>query len=354
MSKKIAVGMSGGVDSCVAAYLLKKEGWDVVGFTLKFYPNENQNRCCDLDSLYQAQRLCHKLKVPHYLLDVGSLFKKKIVNYFIESYLKGFTPNPCVYCNRLVKFGIFLEKIKSFGIDNLATGHYVNLIKEGDINYLKANKDIKKSQEYFLALIKPAALKHLMFPLADYNKTQVKEIAKKERIMFKERKESQDVCFVKDKNYSKFIEENAADCYKYSGEIKYINGKVLGEHKGIYKYTYGQRGGLGIGWKSPLYVLSIDSDSNTIMVGEKDSLFRDEFYVNELNWFLPPRKYNNIKVRIRYNSPLIGCGLQFMGNRLAVTLDQRTDKITPGQIAAFYHEDILLGGGVIEKEREKG
>ena len=348
MNNKIAVGMSGGVDSCVAAYLLKKKGWDVVGFTLKFYSYEN--RCCDLDSLSQAQRLCHKLKIPHYVLDVRDMFKEKIINYFIESYLKGFTPNPCVYCNCYVKFGIFLEKIKSFGIDKLATGHYVSLIKDGDLNYFKVNKDKIKSQEYFLTLIKPEVLKYLIFPLSDYNKTQVKEIAKNERIMFMVRKESQDVCFVKDKSYPKFIEENVPDYSKYFGEIKYIDGNVLGKHKGIYNYTYGQRGGLGVSWKTPLYVTNIDSETNSIIVGEKDSLLRNKFYVNGLNWFLPPEKYKNIKVRIRYNSFLIGCGLQFMGDRVLVTLDEKTDKLSPGQIAAFYYKDILLGGGVIEKE----
>ncbi|MBU2473347.1 MAG: 7-cyano-7-deazaguanine synthase, partial [Candidatus Omnitrophica bacterium] len=200
MSKKrIAVGLSGGVDSSVAAYLLKKKGWEVVGFTLKFHPQEN--RCCDSESLEQAERLCHRLKIPHYLLDASGMFQKKIIDYFIESYLNGQTPNPCAFCNRFIKFGVFLDKIKSLGIDYLATGHYARLGRKGKDYFFRKAKDGNKSQEYFLALVKPEILKSLVFPLGGYTKPQVKRIAKTKKLLFKERKESQDVCFVKDKTY---------------------------------------------------------------------------------------------------------------------------------------------------------
>ena len=172
--KRIAVGLSGGVDSSVAAYLLKKKGAEVIGFTLKFYPQEN--RCCDLDSLDQAKRLCFFLDIPHYVLDVGDLFRKKVIDYFNQSYLSGQTPNPCAYCNRFIKFGIFLEKVKTLDIDYLATGHYARLVKRGGGYFINKAKDRKKSQEYFLSLIKPEILKSLVFPLGLYTKSQVKKM----------------------------------------------------------------------------------------------------------------------------------------------------------------------------------
>lgn len=347
MPKKVAVGLSGGVDSSVAAYLLKKKGFEVVGFTLKFYPEEN--RCCDLDSLYQAQRLCQALDIPHYVLDVGNLFKKEIIGYFINSYLKGFTPNPCAYCNRLIKFGTFLEKIKSFGIDYLATGHYARLIKKKGAYLLKKNKDTMKSQEYFLSLVKPEVFKFLIFPLADYTKKEVKRIAREKKIIFKERKESQDVCFIKDSYYPEFIEENISDCSKYKGEIRHIDGRLLGHHKGIYYYTYGQREGLGLSWKEPLYVTAINSKTKAIIVGEKKFLYKDIFSVHSLNWLMPPEKYKDIKVKVRYNSPSIDCNLRIDKQKVEVRLSKRIDSLSPGQVAVFYHRDTVLGGGIITK-----
>lgn len=346
MKRKVAVGLSGGIDSSVAAYLLKKRGFEVVGFTLKFYPVEN--RCCDLDSLNQAKQLCYKLDIPHYTLDAGVLFQKEIIDYFIDSYLKGLTPNPCVYCNRLIKFGFFWEKVKSFGIDFLATGHYARLSKRKDNYFLKKNKDLKKTQEYFLCLIKPQLLKNVIFPLAEYTKAQVKKIALKNKIVFKIRKESQDVCFANDKSYTDFIKENISKQSDYCGDIEHISGKVLGKHKGIYHYTYGQRGGMGIGWKEPLYVLSIDSKNKKIIVGEKRFLKRDSFNVHSLNWFLDPNKYTNITVKPRYNTQAKKCTLQMQGPTAKVSLKENCQVVAPGQVAAFYSKDILLGGGIIK------
>ena len=348
MNKRIAIGLSGGVDSSVAAYLLKSRGCDVVAFTLKFYPQDN--RCCDLESLYQAQRLCHKLDIPHYVMDVGELFKKEIIDYFIDSYLNGLTPNPCVYCNRLIKFGKFLEKVKAVGADYLATGHYACLVKERGKFLLKKNKDQKKSQEYFLSLLKPEVLEHLVFPLADYTKEDVKKIAKKHDLIFKERPESQDVCFVREDNYSDFIKENISEPKKYWGDIKNIDGEVLGKHKGFYNYTYGQRTGLGISWHEPLYVNSIDAKSREVLVGGRDHLFRDSFLVHSLNQILPFDDYRDIQVKVRYNSDSFGCTLKIKDSKAEVNLKDRIDAITPGQVASFYSGDVLLGGAIIAKD----
>jgi tRNA-specific 2-thiouridylase len=347
MKKKIAVGLSGGIDSSFAAYLLKKEGWDTVGFTLKFYPE--QNRCCDLKSLYQARRLCDNLGIPHYVIDVGELFKKEIINYFINSYLAGTTPNPCAFCNRLIKFGYFFEKIKSLGINYLATGHYARIVKDKDGFLIKPARDQKKSQEYFLALIKKEVLPYLNFPLADFTKEEVKKIAYKEKIMFKERKESQDVCFVKEDSYAHFIEKNTALSNNFTGEIKHINGKLLGRHKGIHYFTCGQREGLGIAYKEPLYVVSIDARTKTVIVGEKKYLAKNSFTVSAFNWFISQVPSANLKVKIRYNSPLYNCKLEFKDDRALVLLKESVNAITPGQVAAFYEDDSLIGGGIIEK-----
>lgn len=347
MKKRIALGLSGGIDSSFAAYLLKKKGWDVVGFTLKFYPEEN--RCCDLDSLDQARRLCYKLNIPHYVLDVGELFNKEIVDYFINSYLQGLTPNPCAYCNRLIKFGSFLEKLKSLGINHLATGHYARLVKKGRTCLLKSGKDSKKSQEYFLALLNPSILKHLVFPLGNYTKSEVKRIVNAKKIIYKEREESQDVCFVREKSYSEFIERNRNDYYKYSGQIKHVSGEVLGRHKGIYRYTYGQRSGLGLASKAPLYVTGINSQDNSVIVGERNYLNRDSFTVSSLNWFYPFKQYKSITVKVRYNSSSVACSVKINDKTATVKLAKKIDAIAPGQLAAFYYKDLLLGGGIIAR-----
>lgn len=352
---KVAVGLSGGIDSSCAAYLLKKQGYDICGFTLKLYPQDNHRY--DLDSLYQARRLCAKLGIPHYPIDVTDFFKKEIIDYFIKSYLSGFTPNPCSFCNRLVKFGYLFEKIRTMGFDCLATGHYVKLSKRNGIFLLKRAKDAEKSQEYFLSLIKPHTLKHVIFPLGNYEKSKVRDICRKEKLMFQERKESQDVCFIKNRQYCNFIESNITEANKYYGKICHVGGKVLGNHKGIYYFTYGQRAGLGVSWKEPLYVLAINDKDNSIIVGEKQYLNKKSFTVNDINFFIDWSRYfpkgvpRGVKVKIRYNSKLHDCDLELRGKEIAVRLKNGVEAITPGQIAAFYRKAEIFAAGVIKKEQ---
>ncbi len=347
MKKKVAIGLSGGIDSSVAAYLLKEKGFDVVGITLKFYPE--QNSCCDWQSLYQARRLCTKLNIPHHLIDVSELFKKTIVDYFIDSYLDGLTPNPCAWCNRLIKFDFLFKEAKAQGADYLATGHYARIGKKGNKYFLRRNKDNKKTQEYFLALLNPQVLKDLIFPLGGYTKEEVKKIAKDKKIIFKERKESQDICFAQGRPYTEFIKAHISKGRNYSGSIKHIDGRSLGEHKGIYYYTYGQRSGLGVSWHKPLYVTAIDSKSKEVIVAEKEHLNKRVFFVHSLNWFLSPKDCKGLKVKVRYNSAPVGCDVKITKGKAKVTLHKSIDSAAPGQVAAFYCKDLLLGAGIIEK-----
>ncbi len=350
MSKlRVAVGLSGGIDSSFCAYLLKKEGWEVFGFTLKFYPEENH--CCNLEGIYQAQYLCKRLKIPHQVLDVQDLFKEKIIRYFISNYLNGLTPNPCAFCNRLIKFAIFWQQVKAWGIEYLATGHYVRLTKFGEKTLLMRAEDKKKSQEYFLSLLDPAMLEKVIFPLGDYEKKEVRDLSRQEKLILKERKESQDVCFVADQNYPEFIERNIPNPLSFEGEIRHIEGKLLGRHKGIYYFTYGQRQGLGLCWKEPLYVIDIDPISKTVFVGEKRYLLNDNFMVGSLNWFIPYQTFPSLRVKVRYNSPFYNCQIEERGQRIKVILKEKIEAITPGQVAVFYYQDIVVGAGIIEKEQ---
>jgi tRNA-uridine 2-sulfurtransferase len=345
--KKVAIGLSGGVDSSVAAYLLVEQGYEVTGFTLKFFPQKN--RCCDLDSLYQAQRLCDSLNIAHYTLDAGEVFKKEIIDYFIRSYRDALTPNPCAYCNRLVKFGYFFEKIKALNIDYLATGHYACLDKLNGNLVFKKNKDKKKTQEYFLSLVKPSILPQLIFPLWQYSKDQVKAIARDKKIIFSAKKESQDVCFINGSTYPNFIEEHSREQVFVPGAIIHIDGKILGRHKGIHHYTYGQRSGLGIGWREPLYVVGIETESATLIVAERERLYRRDFSVSSLNYFCDLKDFSHIAVKVRYNSPEVGCSLSESGSGLKVKLNDEIAGIAPGQVAAFYYKDAVIGAGIIEK-----
>lgn len=347
MGNRVAVGLSGGVDSSAAVYLLKKENPDIAGFTLKLCLAGE--RCADKDNLYQIQSLCKKLDIPYYVIEAEKIFKEKIISYFVSSYLKGETPNPCAFCNRLIKFGLLWEKIKEQGFDYLATGHYACIEKKEGNFFFKKAKDKKKSQEYFLALVPKDILSHLYFPLGIYTKEEVKNIARTDKIIFEEKKESQDICFVKDRLYKNFIKEYLADTDRYRGGIKHINGRILGEHKGVYHFTYGQRQGLGISWREPLYVVDIDSENRTVIVGEKEYLYRDNFIVKDINWFISPRDLEDIEVRIRYNSLFYKCGVKIDKDKAKVFLKEKIAAVTPGQVAAFYHDDLVVAGGIIEK-----
>ena len=344
---KVAVGLSGGVDSTVAAYLLREQGYDVVGVTLKFQPGEN--RCCDLDSITQARHLCYKLALPYYVFDVEEEFRREVIDYFIHSYLTGNTPNPCAVCNRQIRFGWFIEKVKSFGIDLLATGHYARIVDIGNKLYLSRGKDKKKSQEYFLGMIDPKILDRLIFPLGEMTKNEVKRLAEQAGLMFIPRPESQDVCFAEGRGYAEFLEKRLAGSEPRTGPIKDLRGNILGEHRGIHRFTYGQRRGLGVTSARPLYVVDIDSKTNTVVLGEKKDTLKNSFFVSSLNWFYTPGDYRNIAVKVRRESPPLPCSLVRDDKRTVCRLEKEVSAPTPGQLAVFYDGDNVIAGGWIEK-----
>jgi tRNA-specific 2-thiouridylase len=339
--EKIAVALSGGVDSSYAAYLLKRQGYQLVGITFKIPFSEEEN-------IKRASYICQRLDFPHHIVDISDEFTKLIINYFIDSYLDGLTPNPCALCNRVIKFDMLLNYAYSLGCQFLATGHYARLIKENDKIYLTKSRSNFKSQEYFLGLVPKEKFKSVIFPLGDYIKEEVRENIQEMGIYPFKIRESEDICFIRERNYKEFIESRIANFYRYFGNIKYRDGRVLGRHKGTYSFTYGQREGLGISWSEPLYVLDINPQTKEVVVGERVFALKDRFLVESLNWFYPPRDYENLQVKTKYNSPSLSCRIEMISEReILCKLKEEKDMPSPGQLAVFYDNDRVVAGGWI-------
>jgi len=350
MSKKVLVAMSGGVDSSVAALLLKEAGYEVTGMTMclgvKPGGYEKKTTCCSLDSIEDAQQVCIKVGINHYVMDFSKELKTMVIDKFITEYFRGRTPNPCIDCNRYLKFDTLFKKARILGFDYLATGHYAKIEKKGEEYFLKKSKDKLKDQSYFLYPIKTDAMESLLFPLGDLTKEDVREIAWKSGLSVAQKPESQDLCFVNRKNYQSFLLENCPEIK--AGPIIDISGNILGDHKGIIFYTIGQRSGLGISHSIPLYVVSKDVDRNLIVVGEKKDLKAKGLIASDLNLLaraLPQAAY----AKIRYKSEEAKCLIDAYGDEIKVIFDQSQEAITPGQSVVFYDGDRVLGGAVINE-----
>lgn len=354
-NKKVMIGMSGGVDSSVAAFLLQKESLEVIGATMKLYNNEDidfvsEKTCCSLDDVLDAKSVCARLGIRHYTLNMTDDFKKEVIERFISAYQNGFTPNPCIDCNRYMKFSKMLHKAQELDIDYVATGHYARIEKQGDRYILKKAVDLSKDQSYVLYSLTQEQLKVTKFPLGNYTKQQVREIAEENGFVNARKHESQDICFVPDGDYSKFIEYYTGKTYP-CGDFVDMNGKRLGEHKGIIRYTIGQRRGLGLALPASMYVVEKDVENNKVILGFNDDLFKKEVNVKNISFTACDGldKPERLCAKIRYNQKEQPATVtQTDENHFKIVFDEPQRAITKGQAAVLYDGDTVVGGGTIE------
>ncbi len=348
---KVLVMMSGGVDSSVAAYLLKEEGYEVTGVTLKLFPYDSlDSGCCSPKSIDMAKRAAQQIGIPHFVLDFREELKETVIADFLKNYLKGKTPNPCSRCNKWIKFGLVLKKAISLGYDYLATGHHARIDCNG-VYYLKKGKDKGKDQSYFLHNLNQETLPHILFPIGRYQKGEVRDIASRIGLACARRAESQEICFLPDDDYRRFIKENTSNGDYKSGEIVDPEGNILGRHKGIPFYTIGQRRGLGLGLDRKYYVVQIDAQNNRIVVGDEEDLYSNRLIASRPSFTYAtdlelPQK---VEAKIRYRSDPAPAKIEKEKNHLLVTFDRPQRAITPGQIVVFYKGDKIFGGGTIEE-----
>ncbi|MDA3884648.1 MAG: tRNA 2-thiouridine(34) synthase MnmA [Candidatus Delongbacteria bacterium] len=357
---KVLVGMSGGVDSSVSAYLLKEQGYDVVGVTMNLWTPDNPNNvqsdrsCCSIEAFNDARAVCTQLGIPYYVLNFQEIFKKHVVDNFISEYLKGRTPNPCVLCNTIIKWDELLKKADELGCKYLATGHYgkIRFNKETELYELRRGDDPKKDQSYFLYGMTQRSLSRTLFPLSQISKDKVREIAKNMDLKTAEKKESMEICFIPDDNYNRFLKDNVEDIGKIikPGTMQVKNGgKLIRKHNGYPFYTIGQRKGLGGGFTEPMYVSNINPDNNIIEISARDGVFRSELIIENMNW-IGNESTAKIKctAKIRFNSVDTTCiAYPLENNKVKVIFNKPVFAVTPGQSAVLYDGDIVLGGGLI-------
>ena len=347
--QKIVVAMSGGIDSSVAACLLKEEGRDVIGVTIRFW--ENGPQCCPFDNVYRAKKVAEKLNIPHYAVDFREEFKREVIEYFLNEYTKGRTPNPCCVCNKTIKFGLLLNKAKKLGADYIATGHYAKVEYNQNKKrwLLKEGEDKNKDQSYFLALLSQEQLSKAIFPLGKYRKEKVREIAKDIGLKLVER-ESEEVCFIPGGDILNFVKKGKLDVKE--GFIVDKEGNILGKHNGIAGYTIGQRRKVGIAIGKPVYIIGLDAESNTITVGKDEDLYKKRFIVDDLNWVSIPGIDSGLKclVKIRYKHKKAAANVKPIDkDSVLVEFEKPQRAITPGQLAVFYEEDKVLGAAWIKE-----
>lgn len=360
MSKKsVMLGMSGGVDSSVAAAILLEKGYDVIGVTMQIWPEIAQEvklsegGCCSLSAVDDARRVADSLKIPYYVLNFKEVFEKKVINYFIDEYLQGKTPNPCIACNRHVKFESLLNKAVSMGIDYVATGHYAIIEYDETRNRYLLKKSVTqaKDQTYALYNLTQEQLSRVLMPIGDYSKDIVRQKASELGLYVASKPDSQEICFVDDNNYGRFIEENT-DKKIVPGNFVDTKGNVLGRHKGLIYYTVGQRKGLGIAFGKPMYVVGLDIKNNNVVLGDDKEVFYDKLTAYDLNFISidglnEPMK---VKAKIRYSAKEDNAIIIPVENgKVRVEFEVPQRAITPGQSVVFYEDDIVVGGGIIEQ-----
>lgn len=351
--KIVVVAMSGGVDSSVAAFLLRQAGYEVIGITMDLIESscriEKPDTCCSLTAFEDAMRMAEKIGIVHYILDLKEEFEEMVIAPFLKEYIAGRTPNPCVVCNKEIKFASLMNKVREIGADFVATGHYVRVEKTNSNYRLRKAADLSKDQSYFLYSLNQEQLSRALFPLGNYRKDEVRKIARRAGLAVAEKEESQEICFVVDNNYKEFLKKRAKEKIK-PGHILDREGNIIGQHEGIAFYTVGQRRGLGLSKGKPLYVVKINSKDNTLILGEEEDLYHDELLAEDVNWMGINGLTSNLEVlaRIRYlhkESPAIIYPID--GRKVRVKFKEPQRAITPGQAVVFYQGDMILGGGWI-------
>jgi len=346
--------MSGGVDSSVAAYLLKEQGYDVIGLTFRGWPQDcrsiEEDKCCGPQAVADARMVAHSLDIPYYVIDEIDTFQREVMDYFAAEYKRGRTPNPCVICNEKVKFGSLLRKARALGAEFIATGHYARIAegRGGERYELRKSRDPKKDQTYFLFSLNQEQLSRSMFPLGDMTKEETRVVAKEIGLKTCGKEESQEVCFVPENDYRRFLRESA-NVVDTKGEIVRRDGKVLGQHTGIHNFTIGQREGLNLGGlPRPLYVIELEAATNRVIVGEAEELLRGEFEVSNCIWHGELSSSMEVTVKPRHQHPGCKAVVERGTNGSArVRLPEPQRAITPGQAAVFYQDDLVVGGGWI-------
>lgn len=350
--KKAIIAMSGGVDSSVAAYFMKQQGYECIGATMKLYDNEDigisrEKTCCSADDIEDARSVAFRLGMPYYVFNFKDEFEEKVISKFIKTYELGGTPNPCIDCNRYLKFEKLMQRMKELQFDYVVTGHYARIEEKDGHYYLKRGLDASKDQSYVLYSLTQEQLAHTLFPLGEYTKAEIREIAAREGFLNARKRDSQDICFVPDGDYAKFIEQHTGKTYP-QGDYVDVSGKVLGTHNGLIRYTIGQRKGLGIAAGVPVYVVDKDLKHNKVVLGSNKDLQIARVEAKDFNWIAPkPEAALHCTAKTRYKMADAPCTVHCEGESVIAEFDVPVRAVTKGQAIVLYDGEYVLGGGTI-------